>query len=73
MIKKLKEQAFEIGYREAEKHNGLIAPAHSEEMMDFISEHSKEIGDSIPWLKAFNAGQAKWLGDDVKRTFPATH
>lgn len=69
MAETLKEQAFEIGYREAEKNDCLVTPAHSKTMMEFVSEHSKEIGDSIPWLKAFNDGQAKWLEDDVKRTF----
>ena len=73
MAKTLKEQAFEIGYREAEKSGYLITPASSKAIMDFVSEHSKKIGDSIPWFKAFNAGQAKWLEDDAKRTFSYTH
>lgn len=73
MNKGLEKQAFEIGYREAEKHDSLIVPAHSKEMMGFISKHSKMAGDSIPWLKAFNAGQAKWFGDDFRRVFSAAN
>jgi len=73
MDKSLREKAFEIGYREAEKHDSLIVPARSKEMMDFLSENINSFNDSVFLLNSFNDGQAKWLEDDVKRTFPSTH
>lgn len=73
MTKTLEQQAFEIGYREAERCDYLSAPCRSKEMMDFVSNHSKGIGDSVPLYKAFNAGQAKWFHEDAKHTFSTIH
>ena len=73
MTKTLKQQAFEIGYREAEKHDSLIVPAKSKEMMDFLVENTSDFNNSVFLLNSFNEGQAKWLEDDVRRTFPNTH
>lgn len=73
MKQTLRKQAFEIGHREAEKHNSLIVPAQSKEMMDFLSEHIETFNDSVFLLDAFNDGQSKWLENDVKRTFPETN
>lgn len=73
MKKALRKQAFEIGYREAEKHDSLIVPAQSKKMMDFLSKHIEDFNDSVFLLNSFNDGQAKWLEDDVKRTFPVTY
>lgn len=73
MDKTLEQQAFEIGYREAKRCDYLSAPCRSKEMMDFVSNHSKGMGDSVPLYKAFNAGQAKWFNEEVEREFPTTH
>ena len=67
MEKTLSEQAFWIGYDEAAKRGTLIAPCVSEEMMEFVKKHSMGIGDSIPWFKAFNEGQARWFREETRQ------
>ena len=54
----LERQAYQIGIYEADKHQSIWPAAKSEKMMAFIGEHSTEVGASIPWLKAYNAGVA---------------
>ena len=54
----LEKQAFSIGIDEANKNGYIVPAAQSDRMMGFIEEHSKNLGDSIPWLKAYNRGVA---------------
>lgn len=61
--------AFEIGYNEAKKHNGLIAPATSDDLQDTIRAHCNEIKDIRYLAGAFNKGQAKWLRENVHSKF----
>ena len=54
----LEKKAFDIGVYEADKNQCIWPACKSKRMMDFIEEHSKEVGACIPWLKAYNDGVA---------------
>lgn len=54
----LEKQAYSIGMNEAHERGRIVPAAQSDRMMGFIKEHSKNLGDSIPWLKAYNRGVA---------------
>ena len=54
----LERQAYQIGMCEANEHQSIWPAMKSKKMMDFIKEHSKEVGACIPWLKAYNDGVA---------------
>lgn len=54
----LERQAYQIGIYEADKNQCIYPACKSKRMMAFIKENSKELGASIPWLKAYNDGVA---------------
>ncbi len=57
--KELKTIAYVIGIREAHKKQRIVAASQCLEMMKFIKKNANScIGESIPLLKAFNAGVA---------------
>lgn len=58
----LEEQAWKIGVREAHTQKRIVPAFQSKDMMQFIAEHSKQVGDSIPWLNAYNYGVAVEIG-----------
>lgn len=58
-------RAFNIGYRIAERNGSITIPAHCEAMMRLIEKESHNTGDSIPWLKRFCEGQARWFHDEA--------
>ncbi len=61
-MKGLEREAWKIGVREAHAQRRIVPAAQSKEMMQFIREHSKNNGDCIPWLNAYNNGVATEIG-----------
>ena len=58
----LEEEAWKIGVSEAHAQRRIVPAAQSTEMMNFIRRNSKKVGDSIPWLAAYNNGVANEIG-----------
>lgn len=58
----LQERAWKIGVKEAHSQQKIVPACKSVEMMDFIKKHSQKVGDSIPWLEAYNHGVATEIG-----------
>ena len=58
----LEKEAWEIGVKEAHSQKRIVPAAQSAEMMSFIRRNSKKVGDSIPWLAAYNNGVAIEIG-----------
>lgn len=57
--RELKTIAYGIGISEAHKKQRIVAAAQCPEMMEFIKKNANSyIEESIPLLKAFNAGVA---------------
>lgn len=54
----LEKEAWKIGVNEAHTKKRIVPACRSEKMMGFIKEHSKKMGDCIPWLDAYNYGVA---------------
>ena len=52
----LEEEAWKIGVKEAHSQKRIVPAAQSVEMMNFIRRNSKKLGDSIPWIAAYNNG-----------------
>ena len=65
----LEKQAFSIGIDEANENGYIVTAAHSDRMMSFIEEHSKSVGDCIPWLKAYNKGVAAEISRQTREEF----
>lgn len=66
-MKSIIEQAYEIGYEDATAQDSLTVPAYSEKLSALIKENCKEIGDSIPLLKAYHQAQADWLHNQTAK------
>lgn len=58
----LEEEAWKIGVKEAHSQKRIVPAAQSVEMMEFIKRNSKKLGDSIPWIAAYNNGVAIEVG-----------
>ncbi len=58
----LEEEAWKIGVGEAHAQRRIVPAAQSVEMMEFIKRNSKKLGDSIPWIAAYNNGVAIEIG-----------
>lgn len=58
----LQEKAWEIGVHEAHTKKRIVPAFQSKEMMQLIKDNSKQMGDSIPWLEAYNNGVAVEIG-----------
>jgi hypothetical protein len=58
----LEEEAWKIGVKEAHSQKRIVPAAQSVEMMNFIRRNSKKVGDSIPWIAAYNNGVAIEVG-----------
>lgn len=57
-MSELEQEAWKIGVHEAHTQKKIVPACRSKKMMEFIKNHSKKIGDSIPWLDAYNYGVA---------------
>lgn len=58
IMNELELEAWKIGVHEAHTQKKIVPACRSKEMMDFIQKHSKKVGESIPWLDAYNYGVA---------------
>ena len=58
----LQEKAWKIGVEEARVKKRIVPAAQSKKMMQFIKDNSKRMGDSIPWIEAYNYGVAVEIG-----------
>lgn len=65
----LEKKAFSIGMNEANEKRCIVPAAQSDRMMSFIEKHSKSVGDSIPWLKAYNKGVAAEISRQTREEF----
>lgn len=61
-MSKLESIAYGIGISEAHKNGCIVPAAKSQLMMEFMRKNSKKVGDSIPWLIAYNKGVADEIG-----------
>lgn len=72
MIKKeLRAIAYGIGVSEAHKKQRIVAAAQCPEMMEFIKKNAtnSRVGETIPLLKAFNAGVAEEIHQQTIQFF----
>lgn len=68
--KELKAIAYAIGVSEAHKKQRIVAAAQCQEMMEFIKKNANSrVGESIPLLKAFNAGVAAEIQQQTFQEF----
>lgn len=58
----LEVEAWKIGVNEAHSQKRIVPAAQSVKMMNFIKRNSNKMGDSIPWLVAYNNGVATEIG-----------
>ena len=58
-----KSQFYNMGSRAYKR--GVKAAAQDSAMMNYIKKHSRKMGDSIPWLKQWNAG---WYDAHLKES-----
>lgn len=62
----LRDEAFDIGYKAAERSGSLTTPAHCKELMAFLRTRTdNSAGSSIPYLESFAEGQATWFHDEA--------
>lgn len=61
-VNELQEKAWKIGVREAHLKRRIVPAYQSKAMMNFIKENSRKVGDSIPWIEAYNNGVAVEIG-----------
>lgn len=67
--KELKTIAYALGISEAHKKRCIVPAAQCKEMMELIKSAGCRNGDSIPILKAFNAGVAAEIHQQTIREF----
>lgn len=63
------DEAYQIGYREAQLNESLTIPAHSEELTELVKEVCQDmpVGASLPLYESFGAGQAAWFHEEAVR------